>query len=49
MEIQSKLEGNHPIVAPTRELIKEGRLQKVSSKGGLSDRYVYVVSDLTSI
>lgn len=45
LEIQESLGGAEDLVSPTRELIKEGKIIKISARSGdHQERYIFLVS-----
>jgi hypothetical protein len=47
LEVQEALGGNVDLVSPTRELVREGRIVKVSARGGdRQERHLFLFSDL---
>lgn len=47
LEIQESLGGAEDLVSPTRELIKEGKIIKISARSGdHQERYIFLVSTL---
>lgn len=50
LEIQESLGGAEDLVSPTRELIKEGKIIKISARSGdHQERYIFLVSILDYI
>jgi len=44
VEINESLHGEIDVVSPTRELVKEGKIKRISARDGdIMDRYVYLV------
>jgi len=47
LEVQEALGGNVDLVSPTREFVREGRIVKVSARGGdRQERYLFLFSDV---
>lgn len=47
LEIQESLGGAEDLVSPTRELIKEGKIIKISARSGdHQERYIFLVSNV---
>jgi len=47
LEVQESIGGGIDLVSPTREVIKEGRMVKISARtGDHQDRYLFLLSDL---
>jgi len=47
LEVQESIGGSIDLVSPTRELIKEGRIVKISARtGDHQDRYMFLLTDL---
>ena len=45
LEVQESLGGTVDLVSPTRELLKEGKMVKISARSGdHQDRYIFLVS-----
>ena len=45
LEVQESLGGTVDLVSPTRELLKEGKIVKISARSGdHQDRYLFLVS-----
>lgn len=45
LEIQDKISGVVDLVSPTRELLKEGKIVKISAHSGdIQERYLFLVS-----
>ena len=47
LEVQESIGGGIDLVSPTREVLKEGRMVKISARtGDHQDRYLFLLSDL---
>ena len=47
LEVNEKLAGTVDLVSPTRQLIKEGRIVKLSARNGVhQDRYIFLFNDM---
>ncbi|XP_059091707.1 uncharacterized protein LOC131887187 isoform X2 [Tigriopus californicus] len=47
LEVQESLGGTVDLVSPTRELVKEGKMVKISARSGdHQDRYIFLFSDI---
>ena len=47
LEIQENISGGPDLVSPTRQLIKQGKISKISARGGdHQERYLFLVSGL---
>ena len=45
LEIQENISGGPDLVSPTRQLIKQGKISKISARGGdHQERYLFLVS-----
>jgi hypothetical protein len=45
LEVQEKISGAVDLVSPTRELLKEGKIMKISARSGdHQERYLFLVS-----
>ena len=46
LEVQESIGGSIDLVSPTREVLKEGKIVKISARtGDHQDRYLFLVSD----
>ena len=44
LDINESLRGEIDVISPTRELIKEGKIKRISARDGdIMDRYVFLV------
>ncbi|XP_043238694.1 FYVE, RhoGEF and PH domain-containing protein 4-like [Amphibalanus amphitrite] len=47
LEIQENISGGPDLVSPTRQLVKQGKISKISARGGdHQERYLFLFSDL---
>ena len=47
LEVQESIGGSIDLVSPTREVLKEGKIVKISARtGDHQDRYLFLVSDM---
>merc|ERR1712013_274778 len=47
LEVQESIGGGIDLVSPTREVLKEGKMVKISARtGDHQDRYLFLLSDL---
>jgi len=47
LDINESLRGETDVISPTRELIKEGKIKRISARDGdIMDRYVFLVRSL---
>jgi len=50
LEVQERISGDVDLVSPTRELMKEGKIVKISARSGdHQERYLFLVSISTCI
>jgi len=44
IDINERLHGEFDMISPTRELVREGRIKRISARDGdIMDRYVFLV------